>query len=200
MKRRSFFKAIKHYTVQAKKALQLLYKRINNLHIPIDLQIHLFDHTILPILLYGCETWGFQNTKLQENVHNQFLRNITKLRKSTTVYILHAELGRVPIEIQINSRMINYWITLVNGDNTNKLSKIMYNKMLDETNNGHSFKWLDNIKKYIILISVGKPDLINQPHINNPHATKLKIVSALNDLAVQEWYDKLNQSSKRKEL
>ena len=193
-KHRSFFKAIKHNTVQAKKALQLMYKRINNLHIPIDLQIHLFDHTILPILLYGCETWGFQNTKLLENVHNQFLRNITKLRKSTPVYMLHAELGRVPIEIQIKSRMINYWITLVNGDNTNKLSKIMYNIMLDETNNGHSFKWLDNIKN--ILISVGKPDLINQPHINNPHATKLKIVSALNDLAVQDWYGKLNQSSK----
>ena len=108
--------------------------------------------------------------------------------------MLHAELGRVPIEIQIKSRMINYWITLVNGDNTNKLSKIMYNIMLDETNNRHSFKWLDNIKN--ILISVGKPDLINQPHINNPNATKLKIVSALNDLAVQDWYGKLNQSSK----
>ena len=58
-KHRSFFNVIKHNTVQAKKAPQLLYKRINNLHIPIDLQIHLFDHTILPILLYGCETWGF---------------------------------------------------------------------------------------------------------------------------------------------
>ena len=68
-KHRSFIKTIKHNTVQAKKALQLLYKRINNLHIPIDLQIHLFDHTILPILLYGCEIWGFQNTKMLENVH-----------------------------------------------------------------------------------------------------------------------------------
>ena len=193
-KHRSFIKTIKHNTVQAKKALQLLYKRINNLHIPIDLQIHLFDHTILPILLYGCEIWGFQNTKMLENVHNQFLRSITKLRKSTPIYMLHAELGRVPIELQIKSRMIKYWISLVNNDNGNKLSKIMYNIMLDETNNGNTFKWLDYIKD--ILISVGKPDLINQPHINNPHATKLKIVTSLKDLVIQDWYAKLNQSSK----
>ena len=86
-KHRSFIKTIKHNTVQAKKALQLLYKRINNLHIPIDLQIHLFDHTILPVLLYGCEIWRFQNTKMLENVHNQFLRSITKLRKSTPIHV-----------------------------------------------------------------------------------------------------------------
>ena len=55
-KRRSFYKAIKHNVDHAKKALHLLYKRIRNLQIPIDLQIQLFDSTVLPILLYGCET------------------------------------------------------------------------------------------------------------------------------------------------
>ena len=63
--------------------------------------------------------------------------------------MLHAELGRVPIELQIKSRMIKYWISLVNNDNGNKLSKIMYNIMLDETNNGNTFKWLDYIKIFL---------------------------------------------------
>ena len=52
-KSRSFYKAMKHNVEHAKKALYLLYKRIRNLHLPLDLQLHLFDHTILPILLYG---------------------------------------------------------------------------------------------------------------------------------------------------
>ena len=72
-KTRSFYKAIKHNVEQAKKSLHLLYKRINSLQIPIDLQLQIFDHTILPILLYGCEVWGFQNTDLIEKVHHQFL-------------------------------------------------------------------------------------------------------------------------------
>ena len=50
-KSRSFYKAIKHNIDHAKKAMHLLYKRIRNLKLPIDLQIELFNHTILPILL-----------------------------------------------------------------------------------------------------------------------------------------------------
>ena len=73
-KSRSFFKTIKHNVDKAKKAMHLLYKRINNLQIPIDLQIQLFNHTILPILLHGCEIWGFHNSNLIENVQNQCLR------------------------------------------------------------------------------------------------------------------------------
>ena len=83
-----------------------MYKRINNLQIPLDLQLHLFDSTDLPILLYGCETWGFDSTNLLDAVHYQFLTNITKLhvRKSTPIYLLYAELGRKPTDIHIKSR------------------------------------------------------------------------------------------------
>ena len=28
--------------------------------LPLDLQLQLFDQLILPILLYGCEIWGFE--------------------------------------------------------------------------------------------------------------------------------------------
>ena len=49
---------MKHNIDQAKKAMHVLYKRIRNLNLPIDLQIQLFDHTIVPIMLYGCEIGG----------------------------------------------------------------------------------------------------------------------------------------------
>ena len=192
-KHRTFYKAMKHNVDHAKKALHLLYKRINNLNIPLDLQIHLFDHTVLPILLYGCEIWGYQNTKMIDLVHNQFLRNITKLRKSTPEYMLYAELGRRPLEIQIKSRMIGFWLSLVNGSQS-KISKKLYDIMLRGSYRGENYKWINHIRN--ILISVGKPDLINQPTILNPKATKTSIVNRLNDLYIQNWHTKLNQSSK----
>ena len=71
-KQRSFFKAKRHNVDHAKKALHLLYKRINNLNIPIDLQIQLFDHTVIPILLYGSEVWGVTNTNMIDVLHNQY--------------------------------------------------------------------------------------------------------------------------------
>ena len=52
----------------------LLYFRINNLNLPIDLQLKLFDHTVLPILTYGCEIWSFENTEILERVHTEFLK------------------------------------------------------------------------------------------------------------------------------
>ena len=67
---RSFIKTIRH-NVEKQKRLCI---RINNLQI--------FNHTILPILLYGCEIWGFHNSNLIENVQNQFLRSITILGKA----------------------------------------------------------------------------------------------------------------------
>lgn len=75
--------------------------RINNLDLPIDLQLKLFDSTILPIMTYGREIWGYENLQMCERIHNSFLRSITKCRNSTLLYMLYGELGRYPIEIFI---------------------------------------------------------------------------------------------------
>ena len=74
-----FLQTKKHNVEQARKAMHVLFKRIRNLDIPIDLQLYLFDHVILPIALYGCEIWGFENSQIIENLHNDFLRQIINL-------------------------------------------------------------------------------------------------------------------------
>ena len=92
--------------------------------------------------LYGCEIWGFENSKIIENLHSDFLRQITNLRKSTPIHMLHAELGRHPIQINIKSRMIGFWLSIVNGKEF-KLSKLLYSIMLKEHEKGScNFKWI----------------------------------------------------------
>jgi hypothetical protein len=54
---------------QARKALYCLYWKLRNISIPIDLQFKLFDTLILPILTYGSEIWGYENTKQLEKLH-----------------------------------------------------------------------------------------------------------------------------------
>ena len=61
-----------YLTEQAKKAMHLLYTRVYNLDLLIDLQLKLFDHTIAPTLTYGSEIWGYESVDLLENVHNNF--------------------------------------------------------------------------------------------------------------------------------
>ena len=63
--------------------MHLLYKRIRNLNLPSDLQIQLFEQTILPIAFYGCEIWAFEYTRIIEKPQNEFLRFITNSKEST---------------------------------------------------------------------------------------------------------------------
>lgn len=57
----------------------LLYK-IRNADLPIDLSLKLFDHTILPILTYWSEIFGFENLDILETVHNDFLRKLLRAK------------------------------------------------------------------------------------------------------------------------
>jgi hypothetical protein len=41
--------------------------RLHNLSI--QCQLDIFDKTVKPILLYGCETWGFGKNDITERVH-----------------------------------------------------------------------------------------------------------------------------------
>lgn len=83
--------------------------RVKIFFLPVDLQLKLFDHTILPILTYACEIWGYESYGILEAIHTQFLRSILHVRKSTPLYMIYAELGRYPIKLHVKGRMVNFW-------------------------------------------------------------------------------------------
>lgn len=188
-KSRSFLNARKHIAEQARKAMHLLKMRIRNLHLPVDLQLKLFDHTVLPILTYACEIWGFENCGMLELIHTQFLRSIIHARKSTPLYMIYGELGRYPIEIIIKDRMINYWNRLISSKQ-NKLASLLYQKLRSTTH--INSKWILKIQD--ILEESGRRDIwLNQ--IPNPNTGTL-IKQILKDQYLQSWNTKLEKSSK----
>ena len=185
------FKATRNHLIeQAKKAMHLLYSRIHNLDLPIDLQLKLFDHTILPILTYGCEIWGYESLDGIEKVHNEFLRKIGKLRKSTPLYMLYGEFGRHPVSISIKSRMTGFWNRLLMGKKT-KLSFLMYQYILTHNNDS---KWIAKVRE--ILSNIGRPDLfLFQNTLNSKHINKT-VTRTLTDQFQQKWEADMQISSK----
>ena len=107
------------------KSMHLLRRRIVNLNLPIDCQLKLFDQTVVPILLYGCEIFGFENIYAIEKIHLQFLKSIFKLKKSTPNVMVYGEFGRYPLEILVKIRMVKFWFKLLSGKNT-KIACTMY--------------------------------------------------------------------------
>ncbi|MEW8548382.1 MAG: reverse transcriptase family protein, partial [Candidatus Thiodiazotropha sp.] len=186
----SFLNAKKHIVEQARKAMYLLFMRINNLDLPLDLQLKLFDNTVVPILTYASEIWGFENVEIIERVHTEFLRKITYSKKSTPKYILYAELGRHPLELQIKQKMINYWTRLVTG----KTSKLSYKLYLYMFNSSYQFKWLNCIQT--ILNHCGMNYLWRQQFYFLPKNTPNLVKSRLKDQYFQNWNSQLQLSSK----
>ena len=50
---------------QARKAMFALLVNIRKMSLPLDIQIHLFESMICPILLYGSEVWGCENVDVE---------------------------------------------------------------------------------------------------------------------------------------
>ena len=51
----SYVKSLKHTAEQATRAMYGLFSKIRHLSLPADVIAELYEKTIKPILLYGCE-------------------------------------------------------------------------------------------------------------------------------------------------
>ena len=113
-------------------------------------QYDLFDKIVKPILLYGCEIWGFSNLDIIERVHLKFCKFLLHLKKSTPNFMMYGELGACTMSVYmyIQTRIVNFWSKLVNCENS-KLSSIIYKyAYLQHTQNGLEIPWIKAVKIY----------------------------------------------------
>ena len=73
---------------QATKAMFNLYKRINNLNLPVSLIFKLFDNTVLSIFIFSAETRGYEDNKILEKLHCSFIGKVLQLKQITPNYML----------------------------------------------------------------------------------------------------------------
>ena len=148
------------YFGKANKAKHLLYKQINSLNLPLDLQLKLFDNTILPIITKSCELWGYENVQMFEPIHTSVLKIITKCKKDSPLLMPYGKLGRYSIAITIKSVIIIVWTRIITG-NQLKLVNILYQKILHTI---EQFKWLNNVKS--MLREAGRNNLWENQSVN----------------------------------
>ena len=145
----SFTKAINKQITQARKAMFSLLTKARRLQLPIDLQLELFDKTVLPVLLYGCEVWGCANISDIEVFYRYFLKIILRLGKSTPNCMVYGETGTKPLQYKVDKQMLSFWIK-VSEDKDSKIAKNIYSIMYRLQNAGnYSFPWLSRIKSIL---------------------------------------------------
>ena len=100
--------------------------------------LKLFDSCVKPILLYACEIWGtsclgriakfdvfkskmFKTMILAEKLHIRFCKRVLGVHSKATNLAVYAELGRVPLLVQISNLIIKYWLRLKDTSYQNTL-------------------------------------------------------------------------------
>ena len=73
-----FAKAKTKLAVKATRAMYSVIQNGRRLNLPVSMLLKVFDWCVAPILLYGAETWRFDNMDVLENVHTRFCKIITK--------------------------------------------------------------------------------------------------------------------------
>ena len=111
----TFKKAISRQVTQARKALYSMLTKAQKMQLSADIQCHLFDHLVLPILLYGSEIWGHEDIKQIEVFHRKFLRTLLNVNKCTPDCMVYGETGRGLILNHVKCRMVNFWSRILRG-------------------------------------------------------------------------------------
>ena len=115
-----------------------------------------------------------------------------KLKKITPSLMVYGELGKTPLEIEINTRMLSFWSRILDS-NKNKLSHLLYKLIYKlHVNNIYHSQWVLCIKK--LLIEIGEPSLWEKQEVLNTRHFKALCKTKLKDLYIQNWFTLLKES------
>ena len=189
-----FTEAIEKQMNQAHRALFGLKSKKEKFNLPIDIVLDLFDKLILPILLYGCEIWGFETLDNIEIFYRKFLKYILKVNDQTTNCMVYGETGRSPLSIIIETRMVCFWHKISTGLNTKLAYRLLYllNKLYEQNKSRPlnkqiktHFLWLKKIEQ--ILNSCNMRHVWLSPKSYKPNWLKQEIMQKLIKLNKETW-------------
>ena len=178
------------------RAMFSLLKKSKNINLPIDISVDLFDKTIVSIITYGCEVWGFTNIELIEKLQLKFIKMLLHLKQSTPSMMIYGELGITPLSVKIKTKMLMYWFRLLKNRSENKLSFILYSLLFKQFENGISNNlYLSFIRS--TLIEVGQYHLWLSQDTNNVNSILFKahVKRTLTDLFIQKWHSSVDNDS-----
>ena len=176
---------------QASRAMFALISKCRKFDLPIDIRLELFDSLVMPVMLYASEVWGGEHTGILETLHLKFLKYTLRVKTSTCNNMVYGELGRFPLVIDIQKRLIGYWARLITGKST-KLSKVMYDCLLHLYSAGiYESPWLLRIKQ--ILDTCGLSYVWQEQSNISIEWLKLTVERRLKDIFIQQWESELRQ-------
>ena len=127
----AFSKNYEYLSGQSRKAMFSIKKRLKLLGpLPPQIQIHLFENLVRPILLYGSDVWGV-NVSIDTTIDKLFyhyMRCVLNVKSTTSNVIVVGECGQMPPSIYCHINALSYLKILQDLPDT-KIVKHVFNKL-----------------------------------------------------------------------
>ncbi len=184
-----------------KKALKAYFKLRSDffsLNPSIKTCLHIFDHTLKPILLFNSEVWGSycaSNAKMRtfdfenifknvscEKLHIRFLKQLLGVHRKSVNFAVLSELGRFPLYYDIAKSVIKYWYRFENLSSDHPILKDAYICSKNLNNEGkHS--WYTFVSKLLNHL-----DIKNDFLLYSKYKFKKITVTNLREKLLKNWY------------
>jgi hypothetical protein len=154
----------------------------------------LFDKLVAPILMYGCEVWGFAKAEQIERVHTRFCKSVLHItRHSSANYFCYGELGRRPLRVTRMARIIKYWLNLVSVKRGTLMHSVYMLMKVASENNVTLTNWVSLVKQ--LLCNLGFHDVWMQQGVGDRNRFSNICKQRLNDQYLQDWTHVVSTSS-----
>lgn len=167
--------------------------------------LHIFDHTVKPILLYCSEIWGcylpksadfnfmFDYSRLSsvlpcDKLHIHFCKYILGANKTSTNFAILSELGRIPFALDCFTSVFKYWYRLDSSTNFLLKSAYIENKFLHSQGCDTWYSGLQRLFK-IFDNNTGIHNMLKYKH--NTFKRKIKVYTKA--FYKNKWYVKRNK-------
>ena len=144
------------------KAMYKLTSMFKNVQPNFHTNMHLFDHVVNPVLMYGSEIWGDSLFVKNDNMYNalkndiiekchlKFCRFVIGVGKKAPNLGIYGDSGRYPITVSSAISFVKYWHRISNmNDVTNSLLVSTYEEIKLNLDKYSWFKNVSNMTEFI---------------------------------------------------
>ena len=99
-------------SLQGSKVMFSLKSKTNEMYLSAETMLSLFDTYVGSVPNYGCEIWGFHNSKDVEKVQLQYLKTFLGVKKPLNSAAVYCETGRFQLKVVILFKILKFWFKL----------------------------------------------------------------------------------------
>ena len=190
--RMSFSNAFIPLIAKAKKCInEILFSLKSLTHFDFKMFMKLFDTKVFPILSYGCELWGLNDSVEIERVHLYAMKKFLNVSLHTSNNKIYSETGRYPLSITHKIRSVKYWLKIKQYPQS-RFVKQSYTCLLGMCDKGQA-NWVSMIRDTLCKNGYGIVWITGQ--VGNKELFFKQFKQTLIDNFVQGWNEKMLKDS-----